>query len=136
MALKPGELGRKRPERRIEGRLRSRMYTRIPDGFYVYAIIDPRDGLVRYVGLTVNPKQREGQHRKSYQERKSRIGNFLKELAKAGIQFEFKILEKIEIGEGDPLDYERKWIERLRTVGHPLLNRHPVHDFVKVVYES
>ena len=66
-------------------------------GYEIYALVDPRDNLVHYVGLSIDAENRLNGHLRgsggSNQERK-----WLLELKKMGLAPILRILEKIEPG--------------------------------------
>lgn len=87
---------------------------------HIYGLKDPRDGRVRYVGRSQNPKGRIASHR-------SRSGapavrEFLRQLASEGLKPELVILHTVKPGEdADP--WEEKFILELNAAGQ-LLNKH------------
>jgi hypothetical protein len=93
-------------------------------GYEIYALVDPRDNLVYYVGLSINAENRLKGHLRgsigSNQERK-----WLLDLKKVGLVPTLRILEKIESGsEAHALACEKElfWIRELARQGQPLLN--------------
>lgn len=60
---------------------------------YIYALIDPRDLQVRYIGKTVNPVMRKYQHISERLTFKHRKANWINELYKKELRPIFKILE-------------------------------------------
>lgn len=93
----------------------------------IYALVDPRNGEVRYIGKTTNLEARTRTH----QDWRSFQGNLPKydwtcELARAGLKPTVRVLE--EMAEdwmvGDVLNSaERRWIAHGRAQGWPLLNQ-------------
>jgi hypothetical protein len=81
---------------------------------HVYALIDPRDGLVRYVGCSANPARRMHGHL-SYARKGRDIhtlkGAWIKSLLDASIVPSLRILESTS---ADWESAERKWIEYYR----------------------
>jgi len=57
---------------------------------YIYALHDPRDWSIRYVGKSNNPERR---HRRP-RSHSRRLQNFLTELRALGLQPRFSILQK------------------------------------------
>lgn len=91
------------------------------EGWFIYALKDPRNGAVRYIGWTVNAKQRFRDHLKA-----SRLvhgtwrDNWLKSLAAVGLK---PTLEILEIGQGSGWNIsERKWINHFKALGAKLTN--------------
>ncbi len=88
----------------------------------IYALVDPRDGAVRYVGVSKKVQARLAQHLSEIQNSKRA---WLSELKASGLSPEIKILETVEI-EGDidssSLEREQYWINTLLQLGAPLTN--------------
>lgn len=92
----------------------------------IYGLRDPRDGLFRYVGQTMNPDRRKKQHLDGA----FSVGNtarllWRKELYEANVDVDFVILESIQ--NEYPivpvlLAREVYWCEKLSGEGHPLTN--------------
>jgi DNA-binding XRE family transcriptional regulator len=95
---------------------------------YIYALIDPRDNAIRYVGVTKNVYARLDHHVKDT----SRMDNksmWLIELEQQGLTPELEILETINACEDvDVVAFEREkyWIRKLSKSGAPLLNAYGV----------
>lgn len=87
----------------------------------IYVLADPRDGLVRYVGFTVNAKKRLKQHIYHARSGQNRwpSGNWIRKLLAAGVEPAMQI---IETGSGDWTGREQFHIARLRSAGCDLLN--------------
>jgi hypothetical protein len=81
---------------------------------YIYALRDPRDGRVFYVGKTVRPWKRLKGHMRTA---------MCKFLVTAGFSPMLHLLEQC-VGE-DWRDREKYWIAECRRLGHILSNRHP-----------
>lgn len=86
----------------------------------VYALVDPRNGAVRYVGLSSDARRRLQQHVKDGYS-KSKFA-WIKELSAANLQPTLVRLEVFVALHVEARQTERAWIERLRRLGHPLLN--------------
>lgn len=88
----------------------------------IYGLVDPRDGLFRYVGQAVDVEVRFKQHLSGT----SLDGNiakalWLRELRQTGVRPECRILEECDdFLEAD--EAERKWIHRLIEEDHPIIN--------------
>lgn len=91
-----------------------------PGEYAVYALIDPNDGLVYYIGQTRNPKQRLSTHLTERFLRRAKA-EWLRGLIEKGQQPVMQILETIT-GEGVALAREREWIHRFIQQGMPLVN--------------
>jgi DNA-binding XRE family transcriptional regulator len=88
----------------------------------IYALIDPRDGTVRYVGVSKEVQTRLAQHIRETQNAKR---EWLSELKESGLSPEVEVLETIEIvGDVDTSSLEREqyWINVLLQSGAPLTN--------------
>lgn len=86
---------------------------------YIYALLDPRTSLVRYVGKSIHPKTRLAGHRAD--KSKTWRTNWLGELVGLGLQPELQILEELPDG-ANWQDREREWITKGRELGWPLTN--------------
>jgi hypothetical protein len=94
--------------------------------WYVYALKDPRDGAVRYVGTTRNPKERLRGHLDEQSD--SRKAAWIADLRTCGLTAEMCILESGDGARNEQARCERHWIEHYRTTqpGEPsegLFNR-------------
>lgn len=93
----------------------------------VYALVDPRDGLVRYIGCSVDAQQRRLQHRSgsNYQ---PRLKVWIKDIRQEQLCPEFVVLERFYrcAKRQQPITRayvaEERWIARKLWEGHPLLN--------------
>ncbi|GGI95237.1 GIY-YIG nuclease family protein [Deinococcus wulumuqiensis] len=92
----------------------------------IYALLDPRDEKIYYVGKTKNLRSRYFQHLKDMTYKHAKDGSIMgrkkawfEQLQAAGLAPEFVILEEADV---DWHVRERYWITRLRSEGHPLLN--------------
>jgi hypothetical protein len=93
----------------------------------IYALVDPRDGRVRYVGASTDPSRRLREHLRTAR-RHLRNGSefpvygWLGELLSAGLRPELRTLEVVPGREEQPGEYgfreaveaERRWIRRHR----------------------
>jgi len=73
---------------------------------YIYGLVDPRDGRVRYVGKSDSPKERLLAHLRDASD--SRKCEWLSELSKNSLRPILKILQAVEYGSHS--DAERFWI--------------------------
>lgn len=106
----------------------------MPDKSYVYALLCPLEGNVRYVGRSHDPAKRYKQHIALADLPKdkplSARHRWIRELRDRDLEPELAILEVLERGEGERRyqhdrrveDAERYWIARLASKGHPLTN--------------
>ncbi|MFH1573715.1 MAG: GIY-YIG nuclease family protein, partial [Acidobacteriota bacterium] len=92
---------------------------------HIYALVDPRDGEIRYVGKADNPKKRCAQHVREAQHKSDSTEklNWLRELAEKGLKPEVRVLETIPLEEWP--DAEVGIIEQLRMEGAQLTNSAP-----------
>lgn len=85
---------------------------------HIYALKDPGDGSVRYVGLTRDVKARIRRYR--YRAHTKHLNNWIKKFQKLGT---FPVLEILEtVPESESGEAERRWISRYRSDGARLLN--------------
>lgn len=90
---------------------------------YIYALVDPRDGDVRYIGKSVDPKQRLRKH--IHKARKENPGNLYRydwicSVLSDGYRPILEIIE--EVSEDGWREAERTWIKYGREQGWPLTN--------------
>jgi hypothetical protein len=96
---------------------------------YIYALIDPRDDMVRYVGVTRDVYFRLSRHVKEAP-KMDRKGAWISELGQLGLSPELEILETVELEaieiDADidvvALEREKYWIHEFLKSGAPLLN--------------
>lgn len=87
--------------------------------FIIYALLDPRDRQVRYVGMTKNPKERLSRHvREARRKGGTKRLSWVRSLVAAGCTPEMVELERT----GDWHEAEQFWIAYLRSVGADLVN--------------
>lgn len=86
---------------------------------HVYALIDPRNGKVRYIGFTFNCTQRLGSHRSTNSTKP--IGQWMDELAADGVEPVFAVLETV-VGCTNARNRESQLIRLYVDAGAPLLN--------------
>lgn len=86
----------------------------------VYALIDPRSLLIRYVGVTARIVHRFSEH-DHLDGRNPHKDNWIRELSRAGVQYDIAILETRQTYE-ELLSAERWWIAYGRLSGWPLTN--------------
>jgi len=91
----------------------------------IYALLDPRNGDIRYVGWTVRLQGRIKRHVAEVVagRARTRCGDWIRELLSVGLKPDFKVLES---GCGNSYSLaERDWIFRLRSSGIDLTNERP-----------
>ena len=91
--------------------------------YQVYALIDPRDSLVHYVGISVDAESRFYGHAHEV------TGNYgesrwIKSLKKNGLSSILQILEEIDGDKAGAIACEKEqyWISEMLRLGHPLTN--------------
>jgi predicted GIY-YIG superfamily endonuclease len=88
---------------------------------YLYFLCDPRDGGIRYVGITNDPKRRYKFHCKSFQRRRLYRYQWIRSLRRAGVaprmvvQYQFSTRDRARIA-------EIRMIAALRSRGVRLVN--------------
>lgn len=89
---------------------------------FVYTLIDPRDGAIRYVGLSASGIGRlYRQISRHFRRDKTHRALWLASLAAAGLKPKWNIVEVCATDE-EVSAAERFWIRRLRELGHDLTN--------------
>ncbi len=91
-----------------------------PNQYAVYALIDPTDQLIYYVGQTRKPSVRFAQHL-TMRHHKGNKAAWLRRLGQQGQQPHMQILEFVE-GQEAALAKEQEWIRHFIEKGMPLLN--------------
>lgn len=88
---------------------------------YIYAIKDPRDYQIRYIGKTVDIKRRFKNHMQpSYLKGNTYKNNWIKKILNEGLQPIFEVVE--ECSEDKWEERERFWISYYREIGFNLTN--------------
>lgn len=85
----------------------------------IYALIDPRSGVARYVGLTRNLNARMSSHRRAKSVNRH-LNHWIESLRIAGNEFGVRVLEIVP--EDISGDVEKRWIKRFRDDGLSLVN--------------
>lgn len=81
----------------------------------VYALVDPRDGLVRYVGVTKNPAYRLAEHMRMPVKEGQHKNNWIADLIKSGLVPIFVFLDSVS--EETASQCEQEWIAHFSTLG-------------------
>ncbi len=92
--------------------------------YQIYALIDPRDNSIRYIGMSADVHVRFYGHLKSHKANEGKR-RWLAELQRKGIEPALQILETIEAsGDAYAIACEREhyWIDEMIRLGSPLLN--------------
>ena len=87
----------------------------------IYALVDPRDNTIHYVGRTINDKLILQQHLQEVTANKKK-SEWLGELKKVGMIPKMEILETIDCKEQEAERHEAHWIQHLLSIGFPLTN--------------
>ncbi len=86
---------------------------------FIYGLMDPDSGAVRYIGKSVRPVERLGNHMN--ERSKCHRSNWLQSLRAQGKRPDLVLFEQIE-GDWPWQESERYWIARGRAEGWPLTN--------------
>jgi len=91
--------------------------------YSIYALIDPRDNSVHYIGMSKQPEYRLSQH---FYRKFGGAYDWLQELLQQGLQPLLSILETTE-NEQYAFTRERYWIDFYTERHAPLANKSPYH---------
>ncbi len=111
-------------------------------GAAIYGIFDPLLGVYGYVGQSVDPQKRFGEHLVAGRFEARLIGRtgqvwlpvtrscakWLGLLLALDVRPQLKLLESLGFGSGSWRERERVWFERLLDGGHPLTNGQPARN--------
>lgn len=87
---------------------------------YIYALVDPRDGLIRYVGKAISPLNRFNHHLNDSKNGTFAVHNWIRSMENEGLKPYYVILEKVKAAEWATA--EQKWIEFYRSQnGHKFM---------------
>lgn len=92
--------------------------------FLVYGLVDPRTGLVRYVGKSTCGLRRPNQHRAPGRLAKAgntHNGNWIRKLQRYGLDYSVTVIAEFQSAEG-LFEAEQFWIDELRSRGFRLTN--------------
>jgi hypothetical protein len=90
------------------------------DTRYIYALVDPRTGFIRYIGKAKDTKRRYAGHLipSQLESHSHHRANWLKELLRLGLKPIMEVLETVPTAEWEVA--EREWIARFRNIpGYP-----------------
>jgi|SRR6266571_3174639 len=88
--------------------------------YYVYALIDPRDQTIRYIGMSRQPKLRLIEHRHFKQHRQRH--DWMAELQQQQLEPIIHIIEEVHDTRRYAYTRETYWIHQYAAQGAPLLN--------------
>ncbi len=90
-----------------------------PRAWHIYTLADPRSGAIRYVGWSLNPRQRLNAH--VWRARHGGVYKYhwIAQLLALGLR---PSLAVVESGDGDYAEAERRWIAHYRALGCRLTN--------------
>lgn len=86
---------------------------------HIYVLIDPRDGLVKYVGKASHPRARLADHISNAHRHRHRCARWIQHLKADGL------VPRMVVIESNPRDWraaEKQWIAFWRNLGRPLTN--------------
>lgn len=90
------------------------------ENVYIYALIDPRNNLIRYIGKAKNPENRYKNHCNSSLDKNTHKRNWINSIRKDGLKPELLILDEV------PVDNWQYWevfyISLYKTYGFNLVN--------------
>ena len=86
---------------------------------YIYTLEDPRNGEIKYIGKSNNPKKRYNTHINCQVKNKSHCNNWIKGLKKKDLKPILTVIDEID---GDWEWLEQYWIEQFKHWGFTLVN--------------
>lgn len=87
---------------------------------FIYALVDPRDGVIKYVGKSYDPQERLKGHFKNCKRTVTLKNRWIAKLKSLDLKPNITILEEVLVSEWE--DKERYWIKELQDQGYPLKN--------------
>ncbi len=90
---------------------------------YIYTLSDPRDGSIRYVGKTTNPKVRLNSHINKIETKDRRKSQWVESLTKDGMRPIMNIVDEA-ISKGEAAQKEQFWVNKCLSEGCTLFNLH------------
>lgn len=91
------------------------------DQYIIYALVDPTDGLVHYVGQTNQPKQRLANHLGTQHYHRGAKVEWVRLLGQKGQKPLMQVLERVS-SKRMALIKEREWIRHFQEQGMPIVN--------------
>ena len=88
--------------------------------YYIYVLIDPRDSVVHYIGITSDVKARYRSHCHNRRNNPQKV-TWIHDLQAQGLQPELEIIEQV-FGETLARKHECDWIRFYREQGAPFTN--------------
>ena len=106
----------------LESKAKLRLLTQqeVTSPYYVYALIDPRDRTIRYIGMSRQPKLRLIEHRHFKQHRQRH--DWIAELQQQQLEPIIHIIEEVHDTRRYAYTRETYWIHQYAAQGAPLLN--------------
>jgi hypothetical protein len=94
------------------------------DEAYIYVLVDPREGVPRYVGKTLAPEQRMAEHlaQSTTKDKNSVKGEWIRKLQGIGHRPFMVLIDRCKRSE--EVACEKKWIAHFEALGVKLLNTH------------
>lgn len=90
---------------------------------YIYALIDPTNNQIRYIGKTVDPYNRLKHHRNPHiSDTNIHKKNWINSLKSKGLNPEMFILDEIDCLDNEWIIYEQYWISQVKSWGFNLVN--------------
>jgi predicted GIY-YIG superfamily endonuclease len=90
--------------------------------YHIYQLIDPRDNLPHYVGITDHPERRFSEH-VSGRFQSASHHTWMKELRIAQLEPIMQIIEALICTAQEAQEREKHWIQSYLQAGHPLINK-------------
>lgn len=92
------------------------------DEVYIYALLDPREGIPRYIGKTLAPEQRFSEHLSlsETKDKNSAKGQWIASLLIKGYRPVMVLLDRVK--RTDEVQAEKQWIAHFEKLGVNLVN--------------
>jgi hypothetical protein len=83
---------------------------------FIYALVDPRNNTIRYIGKSVKPRARfTGHLSQSSLKKSSHKNNWIKSLLAIGLKPELEIIDEVDYRDDWTIE-EKRWIARIRNL--------------------